>query len=220
MRSLGAAAVLAVFAAFAIAAAVPFATKKRDYPASIPQASPLFFTSVVKLRPGSEACFANAVMEERSEEMRFRVGTVRRSGAPLRVSIDGPGYSQRLRVPGGYPDNLLHTLPVDPPARATPVRICIANDGRTRMDLYGAADRTRSRSRVRVDGRPVRPNVVIGFWERRDRSILERFPQTVERMAVMRAGVVGEWLIWPLAVLLVLGVPVALTWGYARSLRD
>ena len=220
MRRTAAAAVLAVFVIFAAVVAAPFATKKRDYPASIPQASPLFFTSVVKLRPGSEACFADAVVEEHSEEVRFRVGTVRRPGAPLRVRIDGPGYSQRLRVRGGYPDNLLHALPVEPPERATPVRICIANEGGSRMDLYGAADRTRSRSHVRVDARPVGTNVVIGFWEREDRSILERFPQTLERMSVMRAGVVGQWLLWPLTILLLVGLPGSLAWGLARSLRD
>ena len=220
MPRAGASVVLVVLGVLGVVAAVPFLTKARDYPASIPQASPLFFTSVVQLRPGSEACFRDAVVEEHSEELRFRVGTVRRPGEPLAVRIDGNGYSQRLRVPGGYQDNLLHALAVDPPARATAVRICIENEGAHRMDLYGAADRTRSRSRVLVDGRRVRPNVVIGFWERSDRSILERLPVTIERMTVMRAGVVGEWMLWPLALLFVLGLPLALAWGLARSLRD
>lgn len=219
MRSGGPIAAVAVLLAFALAGGIPFLAKERDYPASIPQASPLFFTSVVELRRGAEACVPDAVMEEHSEEIRFRVGTIRRPGEPLLVRITGPGYSQRLEVERGYPDNLLHALPVEPPPRAIPVRICIRNLGRHQMDLYGAADRTRSRSATSVDGRAA-PNMVVGFWEREERSILERFPETIERMTVLRAGVIGEWLLWPLTALFVLGLPAVLVWGLARSLRD
>ena len=211
---------LAVIVLFAALVAVPFATKERDYPASIPQPSPLDFTSLVRLPPGAEACLGDAVVEEHSEQVRFRVGTLRRPGTPLTVTIDGEGYSQRMRIPGGYPDNLLHAVPIAPPARATPVRICIANEGARRVDLYGAADDTRGRSRTEVDGRLVAANVVIGFWEREPRSIVERVPATAERIPVFRAAVVGEWLVWLLIPLFVIGVPVAALWGLRRSLRD
>ena len=218
MRRAGAIAAAAPVALFAIAAAVPFATEKREYPAAIPQASPLYFTSVVKVRAGSEACFRDAVIEPRSEQARFRVGTVRRPGAPLVVRMRGAGYAETVRVRGGYADNTELRLPVTPPARATPVRVCIENLGPDEMHFYAADDRTRSRSTVEVDGRPRRPAIVFSFWERERRSIAERFPLTLERMSVFRAAGVGEWLLWPLALLFVVGIPVAVVWGYARSL--
>jgi len=218
-RRTGPAALAAVLVVFTVVAAIPWTTERRDYPASIPQATPLFFTSVVRLAPGAEACFNHAVIEPRSEEARFRVGTIRRAGAPLLLRMDGPGYRSRSRIPGGYADNTLLEVPVTPPARATPVRVCIRNGGRTRMDLYGAADRTRSRSRTRVDGRLVRPNVAFGFWERRERTLADRLPETVERMTVMRAALIGEWLVWPLLLLGLVGVPIGLVWGFRTAIR-
>lgn len=220
MRRAGAVAAAAVLAAFAIAVAIPFATEEREYPAAIPQASPLYFTSVVKVKAGSEACFRDAVIEPHSEEARFRVGTVRRPGAPLVVRIRGAGYSETVRVRGGYADNTELRLPVEPPARATPVRVCIENLGPDEMHYYAAGDRTRSRSRAYVDGRPNRSAVVFSFWEREKRSIAGRFPVTIERMTVFRPAFVGEWLLWPLAILFALGIPAAVVWGYARSLGD
>lgn len=219
MRS-AVAATTVVLVLFTALVAVPFLTDKRDYPASIPQASPLYFTSVVPVAPRSQACFRDAVIEEHSEEARFRVGTVRRAGAPLRMSILGPGYSFAARIQGGYQDNELLAVPVDPPTRPTPVRVCIRNDGRTRMDLYAAGDSTRSRSHVELDGRRLERAIQFSFWERQPRSIAERFPETIERMTVFRPGWVGEWLLWPLAALLVAGMPAVAVWGLWRSFRE
>ena len=205
-------------AAFAVLVAVPELTAKREYPASVPQPQPLFFTSLVKVPPGESACFGDAVMEAHSEEARVQVGTLGRRGIPLELRIQGPGYSHRARV-SRYRDNDVLRIPVRRPPRSIPVRVCIENKGRHRFDLYGAEDRTKSRSEAEVGGDSVSPGIVFSFWERTPRSLLDRFPQTIERMTTFRPPFVGEWLLWPLAVLFALGVPVAVLWGFARSLR-
>ena len=218
MRRAGVLAAVLVVAAFAMAVALPFATDEREYPAQIPQASPLYFTSVVKVKAGSQVCFGDAVIEPRSEQVRFRVGTVRKPGAPLVVTMRGNGYAQTIRVPGGYADNTELRLPVRPPSTATPVDACILNRGPDEMHFYAAGDRTRSRSTAYVDARRTRYSVVFSFWERDGRSIAERFPLTIERMTVFRPAVVVEPFLWLLAALFVLGLPAAVVWGYARSL--
>lgn len=209
---------VAIVVAAAVLAGRPFFTDERDYPASIPQPTPLFSTTVIPVRPGERACFRDAVIEERSEEARFKVGTRLRPGIPLRLAIRGPGYSYRATVTG-YRDNDVVRVPVRRPRRALPVQVCIANAGRRVADLYSAADRTRSRSVASVGGKNMRAGVVFSFWERTPRSIGERLPVTMERISAFRPGFVGPWLLWPLAVLFAIGVPVAVIAGFARSLR-
>lgn len=197
----------------------PALREKREYPAAIPQPSPLFFTALVPVRPGQSACFADAVMDERSEEARFQVGTRLRPGIPLELTIRGRGYAHRARVER-YRDNDLIRVPVPRPASSIPVRVCIENAGRHRFDLYAAADRTRSRSLTRVDGTTADSAVVFSFWERTPRSMWERLPATFDRIATFRPGFVEPWLLWGLAVLFGVGVPVAVAAAFARSLRD
>ena len=218
-RAAPVAAAAGVFAALVVALGASYLGRDRDYPAQVVQPTPLFRTDVVPLRPGSEACFGDAVIEPHAREARFRVGTLLRPGAPLELRIAGRGYRHRARIAGGFADNALLEVPVRPPARATPVRVCIANRGERRMDLYGAADRTRGRTRAYVDGKLVRPNVAFGFWEAERRSIWERLPQTAERITAFRPGWVATGLVWALAALFVAGVPALVLWGLARSLR-
>lgn len=208
-----------IVVAGAVFVARPTLAEPREYPASIPQPSPLFFTALIPVQAGQSACFADAVMDERSEEARFRVGTLKRPGIPLELTITGYGYSHRARVER-YRDNDVIRVPVPRPPRALPVRVCIANKGRHRFDLYGAADRTWSRSRATVGGKRAVGGVVFSFWERTPRTMWERLPATMERISAFRPGFVGPWLLWPLALLFAVGVPVAVAIGLARSLRE
>src|SRR4051794_19850768 len=105
-------------------ALIPGLTRERGYPASIPSPPALDRSEVVRIPPHKAACFENAVMEEHSEQARFQVGLARVPPQPLELGIDGPGVHQRIRVPPTYVDNTTVVVPVTPPKRATPVRVC------------------------------------------------------------------------------------------------
>ena len=220
MRRAGLIAALAGLAAVVAGAVVwwsPWLTRERDYPASIPQPSPLYSTPVIQLRHGQQTCFGPAVMDTRSEQARFRVGTFFRSGQPLTMSISGPGYRVVRHVPGTYADNDLLSVTVPAPRADFAARVCLRNDGRRRVAIYAADDRTKAPYETRVDGRIVTANPQFAFFERRPASIEDRLPTIVRRMEVFRPGFMGPWLFWPLFVLMAAGVPLLALGALARA---
>jgi hypothetical protein len=66
----------------------------------------------------------------------------------------------------------------------------------------------------------VLPGFVIRFAEREPVSILERLPDSVRRMSILRPAVVSDITLWPLLVLFVVGIPAIALWAFARALRD
>jgi hypothetical protein len=198
---------------------VPYLTDERDYAAVTPQPDPLFEVALLPLRGGQVACMDDAVLDPRSEQARFRVGTYFRPPVPLELTIAGGSYTERVAVPADYRDSEVIRVRIDPPAEAVAASICIRNLGGRRVALYASADRTNSRSTVFVDGRRVVPDFGIVFYEREPASILERLPTSVERATVLR-GPLTPGLLWVMLGLLVIGVPVGVLLAFARSLRD
>jgi hypothetical protein len=48
--------------------------------------------------------------------------------------------------------------------------------------------------------------------------MLERASATIERIAIFRPGIVGPWLLWPLAALVLVGIPAGAVWAWQRGL--
>jgi hypothetical protein len=220
MRRAAVAAAVLVILAGVLAGLLPALTRDRDYPAEIPSPPALRETSLVDLPAGARACWPYAVVEHHAGEARFKVTTRGRPGAPLVLGLTGDGYRARVAVPAGYPDNSELHVAVPRPARDAEVVTCLRNAGRRAVALYASRDRTRSRSLASVDGRPTGASVWFSLYEPRPVSLLDRLGATMPRMSAFRAGVVGPWLLWPLALLFVLGVPAGTVWAYARALRD
>jgi hypothetical protein len=197
-----------------VAFVYPFLTRERDFLATTPQPPALTAVSLVELKAGEQACLDKAVVDEHAGRALITVGTYGRPPAPLRLSITGRGLREVRRVPPTYAENLTFTVPVDPPDQAVVTTICIRNDGRRKIALYGDAERT-SRSTTRVDGKPVPANFAIAFAERKHHTLLERLPLAVERMQAFRPDV--TWLAWLVAVLFVIGMPLAAVWALAAG---
>jgi hypothetical protein len=223
MRRTALLAVLAGVAVIVVAAIAwwkPFMTDARGYPASIPQPSPLYTIPFVDLKAGSQVCFDPAVIDTHSELAVFRVNTFKRAGGPIALTIDGPGYHEAARAPGGYPDNEILHVPVQPPPHDLAVRICLKNEGARKIALFGADDQTKAPFKVSVDGVDSGVAVQFAFYERKPVSILDRLPTSFSRMQVFRPGFMGPWLFWPLAVICVLGLPAGALWALYRSIAD
>lgn len=204
---------LLVFVAFAV---IPFVTRKRDQPAAVPSPNALMRVSLDEVPPGRAVCMADIAAEQHSEVARMQVGTFGKTGPPLQLTVTGQGgYRATAREPGGYPDNLTHQFRITPPPRAQLVRVCLRNGGTERIVLYSAADSARSRARVTVGGAPERATPELAFYEARRRSIAERVPLTVDRMATFRGPLSHTWIVWlvlaAFVVVLPLGIGVALS---------
>ena len=219
MRRVALGLALVALLAAGLAWGVPYLTGERDYVAVTPQPDPLFVVSLIPLRSGQVACMDDAVLDPRSEQARFKVGTFFRPPVPLELTIAGGSYTERVRIPATYRDSEVIRVPVRPPAEETAVSICIRNLGERRIALYAAADRTNSRSTVFVDGRQVVPDFGITFYEREPASILDRLSTSVERATVFR-GPLTTALLWTLLLLFVVGTPAGVLLALAWALRD
>jgi hypothetical protein len=198
---------LVVFAAFA----VPFVTHKRDQPAAVPDPPPLTQIALDQVDPGKSICISDIAVEEHSEVARFQLGTYGKPGPPLDIVVTGArGYRAAAREEGGYADNEIHSVAIQPPAGDQLVRVCIRNGGQTKIALNAADDFARSRARVTVAGQPVRATPTLAFYEAARRAIAERAPVTVERMATFRGPLGYEWLIWLVLALFVAGLPLGI----------
>ena len=200
---------------------LPYLTRDRDhYYATTPQPKPLVTATTVPLRPGQRACLDRAVVDHYSDQARLLVYTHGQPAQPLELSLRGPGYSAAARVPATYADSRPIEVAVRPPAHPVETTICVRNAGTRRIALFASDDRTHSRSRDRVDGRPVAPNFDIVFTERRPVSILERLPASVRRAGTFRFFGVAPLTLWPLLILFAVGLPLAVLLTYTSTLAE
>jgi hypothetical protein len=211
---------LALLLAAAAIWGAPYLTRERDYVATTPQPDPLFRVATIALDPGQQACMDRAVVDQYSEQARLRVGTFGRRAEPLELSLSGAGYRASYRVPATYADSQPFEVAMRPPAGPLETTICLRNVGERQIALYASDDRTNSRSQVRVDGRRVRPDFGIIFTERRPVSIADRLPVGLQRASAFRFFGVSPVTLWPLLILFVVGVPLAVLLTYVRSLED
>jgi hypothetical protein len=197
---------------------VPWLTRSRELPAAVPSPAALFSIELVELGPGRTACSRNIALDPRGSRARLRVGTFGRPGEPLRLTLHGAAYRSASPIRGGYADGSTVVASLRPPARATLVRACLENRGTRRVALLASTDRTRSRSVTTVDGRNTGKSAWLSFYEARRHSMLERASATIERIAIFRPGIVGPWLLWPLAALVLVGIPAGAVWAWQRGL--
>jgi hypothetical protein len=198
----------------------PFLIEKRGFVASVPQPAPLFSLPQIPLKAGSKICSEPAVIDTHSQRAVFVVGTPKRPGEPLRLTMTGPGYRFATNVAGGYPDPTTVNVPVPTPRRDLALRVCIENAGRHGVTLWGADDRTRTPMTVTEGKTALNANVLFAFYESKPGSLAGHLPIAMKRMAQFRPGIIGPWLLWPLAVLCIVGVPVGALWSLWRSVRD
>jgi hypothetical protein len=201
--------------------AVLWLTEQRTFVASVPQPPPLDETALVAVRGGESVCVREIAITPRSEVAQFRVGTRGRPAVPLTVVASGPGgYRSRTAVAPRWKDNDLVGVRVAPPPRALHGAFCVRNDGRRAIDVYAANDRSRTVVSTQVDGRDVDPNVQLTFLEAEASTIAARAGEVADELEAFRPAVVGPWLVWPLAVLVVAGIPLGLVWALWRAVGE
>jgi len=198
----------------------PFVSEQRPTPASIPSPASVTKIDTVPLQRGHPVCFGDVVAEAHAERFSFRVSTPFGPTPELRVRLRGGGYDYTATIPPGLLDGQAAEAAIPAPLVDVPVEVCISSRGEPLIGLYAAVDRARSRSKAIIDGENTDKSVWFQFMEPRWHAITERLALTIDRMTVFRPGYVGRVLLWILAVLFVVGAPIAVVWAYVRALRD
>jgi hypothetical protein len=179
-------------------------------------------TPVVALDHGQRACQRpiDVPADTAFDRVALSVGTYRRPGSPLEVSVQDEGgrVVGRGQLAGGYPDigrAPVHHVRLDRSVDAARITVCVSNQGTQRVAIYGNADAAARSSTAFKDGRPIKADLSLDF-ERGSRSVASEVPQLFARMALFRAPWLGAWAYWILAVALVGGAP----WLLLRALRS
>jgi hypothetical protein len=213
-----------------LAAAAPgYLTRTRDYVAVTPQA-PTFKPNVpaaFSLPGNSTACMDLVALDGHSEQARLQALTPGSGAMPLELTVTGPRYRTQGRVGARSADGRTVAVAVRPPRRSLTATACVRNLSPRLVTLAGVGDRSRSRSTITIngtragatkDGYTSGVGFVLTFYERRPASILSRLPVSVQRMTVLRPGVVAPASLWLLLALFVVGVPAITVWAFARAL--
>lgn len=196
-----------------------YLTRKRDYVAVTPQAPTIEPPAVLPLAGHATACMNLVALDRHSERARLQVSTPGPRAMPLQLTVTGPDYRAEGRIPARYADGQTVAAAVRPPPRSLVATACVRNLGRRVVDLAAVGDRSHSRSTVTLNGATVSVGFVLTFYERRPTSILSRLPLSLQRMDVLRPGVVVPATLWVLLALFVAGLPAVAVWAFARALR-
>lgn len=205
-------AALAVFGAAVVAclvfAALPWLTRNRDFPSTIPQPPPLTVQSLVEMKAGDDVCMRDVAMEPHAGQARFVTGSYGRTGPALEFRISGPGYRVRRHIAAGYADNHPHVVAINGPPRTMLVTVCFRDEGPRKVALYGSNDRARSRVQVTNDGAREGVAPQLAFYEAKPVSIADRLGSVVDRVAAFRGFLGHAWLVWLLALASLIVMPV------------
>ncbi len=208
LTAAGATAVLVVLLA---ALVIPYLDQGRRIATEVPQPAPLFSVSLVEIPGGQQACTDEIGLLPGRQVAEMRIGTYGKAPSPLLMTFVAPGYRESVSVPPTYVNNGLLDVPFSGPAKVLQGSVCVTNHGNhghTPVALYASADRTKSRSTTTVDGRLWPANFDLAFYAAKPRSLLEDAGTIMRRLRLFHAHV-GLGLLWALAVLFAIGVPLA-----------
>jgi hypothetical protein len=187
---------------------LPALDVSRRIATEVPQPPPLQSVSLVEVPGGQQACSDQIGLLPGAQVAQMRIGTYGKAPAPLLFALTGPGYRETIPVAPSYVDNGLLEVAFRGPPRVLEGSVCLTNLGRTPVALYAAAGRSESRSTTTVDGRLWPANFDLAFYAAKRQSLLEDAGTIMRRLRLFHAHV-GLGLLWVLALLFVIGVPLA-----------
>jgi hypothetical protein len=187
---------------------LPALDSSRRIATEIPQPPPLQSVSLVEIPGGQQACSDQIGLLPGRQVAEMRIGTYGKAPAPLVFELSAPGYRETISVAPSYMDNGLLDVAFEGPATALEGSVCLTNLGRTPVALYAAAGHSESRSSTTVDGRPWPANFDLAFYAAKQQSLLDDAGTIMRRLRLFHAHV-GLGLLWVLALLFVIGVPLA-----------
>jgi hypothetical protein len=222
LTGLAAGIVIVVFVAGALRWFVPSLTLERQTVDSTPSLQGLFIRSEVVLPGGGRACIAPLPLDRGVREVQLLLHARGKDDIALDVSLRAPRYAATTQLTAGatgsdvLASGRLSSVPTD----VVDGTMCIRNRGRHSVALVGTSEpESQTIPQTTVNGtlvKDVDPAVTFLTGERRD--ILSEAGTVMDRIAGF-TGVVPAWLLWPLTILFVLGVPVAAAAALVLSAR-
>jgi hypothetical protein len=203
---------------------VPYLTRPTEFAAETPDPAALFTLAEFPVPPGGSACMSNVTVDPNSRlaQVRLRPANPKAAlGPPVELVLSAPGYRGVVHVPGGYPGGIA-SLPLSPPpSRPLIATACFVNVGHTTVLLDGTTEtRTLSRSTTVLDGKPVPGDIALTLFDNRTRSLLSELGEVFAHASNLTDHLIPAWLIWLLAPLVALAVPIGVLAAFYRAIRE
>jgi hypothetical protein len=202
---------LVIFLAGTVHWLVPHLTAQRPVVTSTPSLQGQWSLNEVKVRPRQRACIAPLPLDPGVREVQMLVHGRGSEAAPIAIELSGPGYQGRARFENYVVSaaTLVQAQFDRTPPRSTDGTMCLRNLGRRSIGLVGTSEpESLSLPATTVNGRPAGEiDPAITFLSGGHRSILQRTSTIFDRAAGF-TGVVPAALMWPLALLVFLGIPL------------
>jgi hypothetical protein len=223
MARLAAVVCLAVVALGAARWIAPPLTRERDVVAATPSLTGLFSVIDLPLRSDQRACVSPVAFDRSTRRARFLISSTSRGGSSLAVEARGAGWIGRGAVASYVPKRTVAAEAVlsPPPPRSLDGSLCILNEGPGTVNLVSTGElRSLVLAETRVDGRlKADQDLALTLLEERPASMLSRMGAVLGHASDFTGGFVPMWLLWPLTVLFVVGVPCGIAAALALGLR-
>jgi len=186
---------------------LPYLDQQRRIATEVSQPPPLKSVSLVEIPGAQQACMDELGLLPGRQVAELHIGTYGRAPSPLLFALSGPGYAETVPVPATYVDNGLLEVPFNGPPKVLEGSVCVTNRGHTPVALYAAAESSKSRSITTVEGRLWPSNFDLAFYAAKPRSLLADAGTIMRRLRLFHAHL-GLGLLWLLAILFAIGVPL------------
>jgi hypothetical protein len=201
----------------------PLLTAQRGVIASSPGVEPLFSRDDVKLIAGQRLCVAPVVLTPQTARIRMKVVAERGPARGLRLRATARNYQVERPVLTVQP-GALQPIAADirAPGQTLTGRVCLLNGGPRPISVLGTNEvPSLTNAQTTVNGRPVEgQDITLLLLEARPRSLVSRLPTVFDRASQMTGGLMPVWLLWPVLLLMLFGVPAAACaalWSSVRS---
>jgi hypothetical protein len=215
-------ATLLVLLAWFVVKGVPFLTKDRPAIWATPTSEAF---DAAQLAPvtvparGGRVCVDGIPWAPEAKYVQLRVlPGVKATTPPIDVVAAAPGYHATATIPAGLPQNAQALAKLTPAPREVTGSLCAINRGPRPLALYGVAKAGRLEAPVKVtiDGNPLPDRqLTVTLLSNPSQSPLARLGDIFSHIAAWRPW--GAWAVWIVALLLLLGTPVALAIALGRA---
>jgi len=218
MRKATVGALLATIAVLLLVTVVPHLRTSAPAVEATPAYTPLNAYSSVDLRPKQKLCINNVPFSTKSRYAQFLVQGRPPTQPELLVTGSAPGYKVSERVPKAPAVNGQLNIELSPPARATAGgTICVLNSGSNAVGFLAVPPSAQSSlSATTLDGKPIDAHVTVTMLSSLSERRIENLPSALAHASAFVP--LPVWLIWTLGVLVVIGVPAALSFSLAASI--
>jgi hypothetical protein len=203
--------VLLVFAAGAVKWYRPWLTQPRTVVTSSPSLDGISYRAEVKLPAGQSACIRPLPLDPGVRQIRMLLDVTGARAPVVELTLRGAGYEGRARF-ADYPVSPATIVLAQlsrAPSRAEDGELCLRNTGRRAIGLVGTSEPDSVTVPVTyVAGKSAgETDPAITFLTGEQRSVLARSGTVLDRAAAF-TDVVPGWLMWPLALLFLAGLPL------------